>query len=137
MRSLTFFISYPIFLAAILSVPFIAQRLKYDEREAMGLSAIALIVFIPGTSRQYWILVAIFGLALLSKLGRWYSVFTLVTALTLIVIYLAFAKILSGDWNFAMNTVWLVCIGALIMIYLANRSLLPQSMTRTASPRKN
>ena len=111
-----------IFLIVMMGLPFVAQWLRLDEREAVGLSSVALIAFIPGTSVQYWIVVAIFGLALLHRLGRWYAIFTAVTTVALVLAYGAFAGYVP--WLLAlssMDIVWAACLVAIIMIYRSTR----------------
>lgn len=115
-------ISYPIFLAVMFVVPFVAQKLQFNEAEAMALSAVCLITFIPGTSPQYWIIVAIFGLGFLDRLGRWYLVFTLATTISLIVVYAVFGSMLPYPFISSMNLAWLACLAALVLIYRSYRA---------------
>lgn len=130
-------IAFSIFVVVMMSVPFAAQWLELDEREAMGFSAVALVAFIPGTSPQYWIIVSIFGLALLQRLGlgRWYLLFTVVTTVALLVVYAAFATYIPLTWLAIMDVVWLVCIGALILIYRSARSCIVSARVGAIAPR--
>ncbi|MEO8285125.1 MAG: hypothetical protein ABI670_01665 [Chloroflexota bacterium] len=111
-----------IFLIVMMGLPFIAQWMRLDEREAVGLSSVALIAFIPGTSVQYWIVVAIFGLTLLHRLGRWYVIFTAVTTVALLLVYISLMGYIPWPWALSsMDLVWAACLAAIIMIYRSAR----------------
>lgn len=116
-------IIYPLFLAVMGGLPFLAKRLQLDEREAMGLSGIALIAFIPGTSPQYWVIVAIFGLMLIERFRPWYTAFTAVTSLALLMVYASFNSIIAEFWALpALNAVWAVCISWTIALVVRARN---------------
>ena len=129
-------IAFSIFLVVMMGVPFVAQWLGLDEREAMGFSAVALIAFIPGTSPQYWIIVSIFGLGLLRRLGlgAWYAIFTAVTTISLLVVYVAFARYIPWEWTSIMDAVWLICIVAIFLIYRSARSRISAASEGATAP---